>query len=117
LQSGVNAEQHNDLDGAISAFRKATDAAPGAAIAFLRLGEAYIRKRDYATAIPPLKRAVELKPDSLPAHRLLGFGLLSEGYPAEPIPHFELTHESAAWESHNCRWAIPSRPSFQMTKD
>jgi len=96
LQSGINAEQHNDLDGAISAFRKATDAAPGAAIAFFRLGEAYMRKRDYAAAIPPLKRAVELKPDSLPAHQLLGFALLAEGYPAEAIPHFELTHESAA---------------------
>jgi tetratricopeptide (TPR) repeat protein len=95
LQSGVNAKNRNDLDEAISAFRKATDVAPGATVAFFRLGEAYMRKRDYAAAIPPLKRAVELSPDLLPAHQLLGFALLTQGYAAEAIPHFELVHEYA----------------------
>jgi tetratricopeptide (TPR) repeat protein len=96
LQSGMDAENHNDLDGAISEFRKATQLAPTAAIAFLRLGDAYIRKHDYAAAIRPLKRAVELDPNSLVVHKLLGYALLTEGYASDAIPHLELVHEYAA---------------------
>jgi len=55
-----------------------------------------MNKRDYAAAIPPLKRAVELRPDALPAHQLLGFALLTEGYASEAIPHLEMVHENGA---------------------
>ena len=96
LQSGSDAESRSDLDGAISAFRKATDLAPTAAIAFLRLGDAYMKKHDYAAAIRPLKRAAELDPDSLVVHRLLGYALLTEGYASDAIPHLELVHEYGA---------------------
>src|SRR5580692_6225565 len=70
LQSGVDAENRHDLDKAVAAFRKATDLDPSSGVAFLSLGDAYMRKRDYAAAIPPLKRAAELNPDSLAAHQL-----------------------------------------------
>lgn len=96
LRSGIDAENRHDLDAAISAFRKATEAAPSSAVAVFKLGEAYISKGDYAAAIPPLKHAVELRPDSLPAHQLLGFALLTEGYASEAIPHLELVHEYGA---------------------
>jgi tetratricopeptide (TPR) repeat protein len=96
LQSGLDAENRRDLDQAIAAFRKAADLAPSASIAFLRLGEVYMKKRDYAAAIPPLNRAAELSPDSLVVHQLLGYALLTEGYAAKAIPHLERTHENGA---------------------
>jgi tetratricopeptide (TPR) repeat protein len=96
VQSGVDAEKHNDLDSAISAFRKASDIAPASAIVFFRLGDAYMKKLDYESAIPPLKRAVELNPDSPPIHQLLGYVLLAEGYASDAIPHLELVHDSGA---------------------
>jgi tetratricopeptide (TPR) repeat protein len=96
LQSGADAENHHNLDGAIFAFRKATEAAPSAPIVLIKLGQAYMAKGDYAAAIPPLKRAVQLSPGSLPAHRMLGLALLAEGYASEAIPHLQLAHEYGA---------------------
>ncbi len=96
LQSGTDAENRNDLDQAIVAFRKAAELAPSDGSVFLQLGDAYMKKRDYAAAIPPLKRAVELSPDSPPAHQLLGYALLAEGYASEAIPHLEMVHEYGA---------------------
>ena len=96
LKTGIEAESHHDIEAAISAFREATEAAPDNAITFLRLGEAYMNKPDYASAIQPLKRAVELTPDSIPAHQLLGFALLAQGYASKAIPHLELIHDQAA---------------------
>ncbi|MGA7914437.1 MAG: tetratricopeptide repeat protein [Candidatus Acidiferrales bacterium] len=96
LQSGVDAENRNDLDQAVSAFRKAADLAPSSSEIFLHLGDAYMKKRDYAAAISPLKRAVELDPDSLPAHQLLGYALLAEGYASQAIPHLKMVQAYGA---------------------
>ncbi len=96
LQSGVDAEKQGDLDQAIAAFRKAADLAPSHPLPFFRLGDAYMKKRDYAAAIPPLKRAAELSPDSLPVHQLLGYALLAEGYASDAIPHLQMVHDYAA---------------------
>ncbi len=96
LQSGVDAENRNDLDQAIAAFRKAADLAPASSEVFLHLGDAYMNKRDYAAAIAPLKRAVELNPDSLPAHQLLGYALLAEGYASQAIPHLKMVQAEGA---------------------
>jgi tetratricopeptide (TPR) repeat protein len=96
LESGLDAETRGKLDEAIAAFRKAADLAPSDAAVWFRLGDAYMKKRDYASAIPPLRRAAALRPDSLPVHQLLGFALLAEGYASEAIPHLEKVHEYAA---------------------
>jgi tetratricopeptide (TPR) repeat protein len=96
LQSGEGAENRDDLDQAIAAFRKAADLAPSSSDVFLHLGDAYMKKRDYAAALAPLKRAVELNPDSLPAHQLLGYALLAEGYASEAIPHLKMVHADGA---------------------
>ena len=89
LRSGLDDETRNNLDEAITAFRKAADLAPSDAVVFFKLGEAYMKKRDYVSAISPLKRAAELSPDSLPVDQLLGFALLAAGYASDAIPHLE----------------------------
>jgi protein O-mannosyl-transferase len=96
VQSGVEAEKVNNLDVAIAAFRKASEMAPSSAIVFFRLGDAYMKKGDYASAIPPLKRAAELNPDAPPVQQLLGFALLAAGYSAEAIQHLDKVHEYGA---------------------
>jgi tetratricopeptide (TPR) repeat protein len=96
LQSGVQAENSNDLDSAIGAFRKAADLAPSSAIVFFRLGDAYMRKGDYVDAIPPLKHAAELNPDAPAIQQSLGFALLAAGYASEAIPHFARINEVGA---------------------
>jgi len=96
LQSGLDAENRHDLDQAIAAFRRAADLDPSSGVAFLRLGDAYMQKRDYAAAIPPLKHATELNPDSLPVHQLLGYALLAAGYASEAVPHLKMIEDYGA---------------------
>ncbi len=96
LQSGVDAENRHDLDQAIATFRKAADLDPSSNVAFLRLGDAYMKNSDYAAAIPPLKHAAELNPDSLPVHQLLGYALLAAGYASEAVPHLKMIQDYGA---------------------
>ena len=96
LKTGAEAESRRDIDGAISAYQKATDLAPSSGAVFLRLGSAYMKKGDYVDATPPLKKAVELSPDSPVANQLLGFALLAQGYATEAVPHFAKAHEEGA---------------------
>jgi tetratricopeptide (TPR) repeat protein len=96
VHAGVAAEKSGQLDTALAEFQKATELDPKLAVAFTDLGGVYIEKRDYAAAIPPLKRAVELSPDLEAAHRLLGFALLALGYATEAIPHLEKGHAEDA---------------------
>lgn len=55
----------------------------------LKRAAAFEQKRDYDDAIPELRRALELQPDSVEAHGMLGEALLARGYSAEAIPHLE----------------------------
>lgn len=96
MQAGAEARNVSRLDDAVSEFRKATEADPRLADAFINLGEAFMAKHDYGAAIAPLKRALELNPDSLPAHDLLGFAFLAQGYAADAIPHLTKANELGA---------------------
>jgi tetratricopeptide (TPR) repeat protein len=89
VHAGVNAEKSGQLDVALAEFQEATELDPQLAAAFADLGGVYIEKRDYAAAIPPLKRSLELSPNLEAGHRLLGYALLAQGYAAEAIPHLE----------------------------
>jgi hypothetical protein len=45
----------------------------------------------------PLKHALEeITPDSAPAHQLLGYALLVQGYAAEAIPHLKRAQDKTA---------------------
>ena len=96
LRSGIDAENHNDLDHAMVDFRKAAELDPSSSEVLLRLGDAYMKKHDAAGAIAPLKRAAELSPDSVPIQQLLGYALLTQGYAAEAIPHLEIARDPGA---------------------
>ena len=96
LKAGLEADKQNQIDVAITEFRKATDLDPNFAEAFVNLGQAYLEKKEYGSAIPPLKHALELSPDLIPAHQLLGYALLIQGYAAEAIPHLQRAQETSA---------------------
>ena len=96
LQSGIDAENRNDLDHALVEFRKAAESDPSSSEVLLRLGDAYMKKHEAAEAIAPLKRAADLSPDSVPIQQLLGYALLAQGYAAEAIPHLEIARDSGA---------------------
>ena len=92
MQAGVEADRQGNFDAAIAEFRKAAQADPNLAEAFLDLGESYMQIHDYGSAIPPLKHALELRPDLDAAHLQLGYALLSQGFAAEALPHLERVH-------------------------
>ena len=53
-----------------------------------------MEKRDFQAAVAPLNHALKIDPDSLAAHRLLGYALLAQGYAAESIPHLKRAQET-----------------------
>lgn len=96
LQAGIAADKQRQFDTAIAEFRKVTELDPAFADGFISLGQAYMEKHDFAAALAPLKHAVEIAPDSKPAHQLLGYALLIEGYAGEAIPHLQRADEKTA---------------------
>ena len=93
LHAGVEADKNGQFDSALAEFQKAIDLDPKLALAFVDLGGVYIQKREYASAVPPLKHALELDPNVEGADRLLGYALLAQGYSVEAIPHLEKAHD------------------------
>jgi tetratricopeptide (TPR) repeat protein len=89
LQAGLEARKQHQVDVEIAEFRKATELDLGSVDAFVNLGAAYMEKRDYGSAIAPLKRALELSPDLPVGHQFLGYALLAQGFAADAIPHLE----------------------------
>lgn len=89
MKAGLAADQQRQLDVAISEFRKVTELAPGFVDGFVDLGQACLEKRDFQAAVAPLNHALKIDPDSLAAHRLLGYALLAQGYATESIPHLK----------------------------
>jgi tetratricopeptide (TPR) repeat protein len=96
MQAGIAADKERQFDVAITEFRKVTELDPAIADGFISLGQAYMEKHEFSLAILPLKHALELNPDSAPAHQLLGYALLVQGYAAEAIPHLERVKEKSA---------------------
>jgi tetratricopeptide (TPR) repeat protein len=96
MQAGIAADKQHQFDVAIREFKRTTELDPSFADGFISLGQAYMESGDYASAIAPLKQALELNSDSLPAHQLLGYSLLSQGYATEAIPHLERAPDKTA---------------------
>ena len=96
MQAGIQAEKARQVEVAISEFKKVTQLEPSVPAGFVNLGQAYMENHDFSSAIPALKHALELDENLVPAHRLLGYALLAQGYAAEAIPHLETAKEQAA---------------------
>ena len=96
MQAGAEAEKNRHFEAAIAEFRRVTELEPTASDGFVRLGQAHLENHDYGGAIPPLKQALKLDPDLLPAHRLLGYALLAQGHSTEALPHLEKAQDPAA---------------------
>jgi tetratricopeptide (TPR) repeat protein len=90
------AETQKHFDLAVTEYHKVTDLEPHFAGGFVGLGQANMEAHDFAAAITPLKRALDLDSNQLPAHQLLGYALLAQGFAAESIPHLERVHEDGA---------------------
>ena len=89
MQAGIAADKQRQFDVAIVEFRKVTELEPTYADGFVTLGQTYMEKHDFSSAIKPLKRALDVNADLAPAHQLLGYALLAQGYAAEAIPHLQ----------------------------
>jgi tetratricopeptide (TPR) repeat protein len=95
-EAGRRAESEKHFDIAAGEYRKVTQLEPNFAAGFVSLGQTLMEQRDYAAAVAPLKHALELDSTLAPAHQLLGYALLAQGYAAEAIPHLERVHEQGA---------------------
>jgi superkiller protein 3 len=60
------------------------------------LGQAYVENGDFEKAIPPLEQALQLSPDMVPAHQLLGYALLAQGFAEQAVPHLAKADDVAA---------------------
>src|SRR6202050_3025051 len=96
MQAGIAADKQRQFDVAVREFKQVTELDPSFADGFISLGQAYMESGDYGSAIAPLKHALELTPDSLPAHQLIGYALLSQGYASEAIPHLQRSPDKTA---------------------
>jgi tetratricopeptide (TPR) repeat protein len=90
------AEEQKQFDVAVNEYRAVTQLEPAFAAGFVSLGQALLEQRDYGSALVPLKHALEMDANLIPAHQLLGYALLAQGYAAEAIPHLDRAHEQAA---------------------
>jgi tetratricopeptide (TPR) repeat protein len=110
MQAGIDADKQKKFEVAITEYRKVTELDPAFVDGFISLGQAYMEAGDYGSAIAPLKHALELSPDSLPPHQLLGYALLSQGYAGEAIPHLQRAPDKTALGIAHQRSRYPLLP-------
>ena len=96
MQAGIAADKQKNFAVAAAEFKKVTQLDPTFVDGFISLGQAYMESGDYGSSIPPLKHALELNADSAPAHQLLGYSLLAQGYANEAIPHLQRSADKTA---------------------
>jgi tetratricopeptide (TPR) repeat protein len=91
-----HAEEQKKFDLAVDEYRAVTELEPAFTAGFVSLGQAEMEHGDYGSALAPLKHALEMDSNLVPAHQLLGYALLAQGYAAEAIPHLDRAHEQGA---------------------
>jgi tetratricopeptide (TPR) repeat protein len=96
MQAGIAADKQRQFDVAVTEFKKVTELEPSFADGFISLGQVYMEKHEFGSAMPPLKHALEISPESAPAHQLLGYALLIQGFASQAIPHLERAQDKTA---------------------
>lgn len=83
---------------AIPLLEQVTASEPNVKLAQLQLGVSRARQKQYARAVAPLKRAVDLDPEDMFAHYELGLALYETGDLKTSAEHFQLvTTRMPAW--------------------
>lgn len=80
----------NDFEAAIPYFERAVQYNPGNAMAHLGLGNAYLKKREWAAAEKSLLQSIQLDSRHSQAHYLLGTALQRQGKKVEAAREFAL---------------------------
>jgi len=93
--AGIAALKAAQNDQAIAEFKKEIELDPASAPGYFGLGIAFMQSKDFAAAITPLKKALELDPNLTAVHKPLSYALLTAGYAAESIPHFQKSGDKA----------------------
>jgi arylsulfatase A-like enzyme/Flp pilus assembly protein TadD len=88
--AAVQAVEDGAFERAIPLLEKVTATDPGVAIAQLNLGVARARQKRWAEAIPPLRRAIQLQPESMIAHYHMAMALYETGDLKTAAGHFEI---------------------------
>lgn len=82
--------EDNKLDVALPLLKRVAASDPQIYTAQYYLGVAYARQRNFAEAIAPLHKAIELRPDSMLAHYEMGLALYETGDLKTAAAHFEI---------------------------
>jgi Flp pilus assembly protein TadD len=81
LADGISLFRRNDLEGALDAFRRATELDPENAQAYVSMGTVYMRLNRQAEAQRTFRKAIDLAPEDATAHVGLGQSLKLSGDP------------------------------------
>src|SRR5262249_8843914 len=90
LHEAMIAVEDGRFAESVPMFQKVLADSPSISVAQMQLGTALARLRRYQEALVPLHTAVELMPDSVPAHYELGLALCGTGSWQDAATHFEL---------------------------
>jgi tetratricopeptide (TPR) repeat protein len=89
MHDGIVDVEQGLYEAAIPKLEKVIQSEPNSAIAYIQLGTAWTRLRDYQKALPILQKALELKSDSSMAEYELGLALFETGDWKSAAPQFE----------------------------
>jgi choline-sulfatase len=89
MHDGILEVEQGQYQSAIAKLERVIQTEPDSAIAYVQLGTAWTRLKDYDKALPILQKAVELKADSGLAQYELGLALFETGSWKEAAPQFE----------------------------
>ena len=88
FRMGTALTEHDLVEPALAAFRKAIEVSPSAGRALYNLGSLYLRKKDAVSARTAFERALELLPRHAQTHNNLGALLAEAGELDRAVTHF-----------------------------
>jgi choline-sulfatase len=89
MHDGILEVEQGEYQSAITKLNRVLETEPDSAIAYVQLGTALTRLKNYDKALPVLRKAVELKADSGLAQYELGLALFETGNWKDAAPQFE----------------------------